>query len=523
MIALSPFAAADRWRSSWRRVGRPFRPGNPDLSGLRVAIGLMLFATVWLTHLSHISLTPPIDNIEQLNWLHSLEWGYYKHPPLPTWLIWLPAQVFGATAWTSYLSGAGCTIAAVGLLWWLLAQMRGRRYATLALMAVLCIPYYNARLSMYNHDTLLALLSVASAGLCWKAFTTGRLRWWIALGVALGLGMMAKYQIAVTMASLLFFWVSQRGWRYLAPRRGLLVAALIALVMFLPHVQWLRDHDFGPIRYALGSSLDGNHVLARRLPAVLRWLFDQLFNRAMPAWVLLAAAVFVLRRRPATRATAAADPDAPDTAGAPDMARALVLCFGLVPLGFMALISLLTGAHLQLHWGSPFLLFAVPAVMEMTARHVPWQQVALRSTFKTFATIQLALLLLGQASASLTPGPLRARNWHTFDSQRLANEVELAATPGLPGGVICVISGPSELAGAVALHLKDRPLVLIDGRYDHSPWVDPERVRQCGLLQLQRGPPPIGGTLLGPLFPGLYWRVVPPAATATSAIAPVPE
>src|SRR5438132_872900 len=116
-----------------------------------VALGLLLFAAVWLSHLSYTSLSPPADNIEQLTWLHSLEWGYYKHPPLPTWLIWVPAQLFGGHAWTSYAAGAAFTLGSVGLLWYLLSQLRGRRHATLSLLAVLCITYYNERLYYYNH------------------------------------------------------------------------------------------------------------------------------------------------------------------------------------------------------------------------------------------------------------------------------------------------------------------------------------------------------------------------------------
>ena len=95
----------------------PFWLRSRDNAGLMVAAGLLLFAVVWLAHLSYTSLSPPTDNIEQLTWLHSLEWGYYKHPPLPTWLIWMPAQWFGANAWTSYVTGAAFTLGSMGLLW----------------------------------------------------------------------------------------------------------------------------------------------------------------------------------------------------------------------------------------------------------------------------------------------------------------------------------------------------------------------------------------------------------------------
>ena len=71
-----------------------------------IALLLLLFGAVWLAHLSYTSLSPPTDNIEQLTWVGALEGGYYKHPPLPTWLFWVPVQLFGVTAWTSYVVGA---------------------------------------------------------------------------------------------------------------------------------------------------------------------------------------------------------------------------------------------------------------------------------------------------------------------------------------------------------------------------------------------------------------------------------
>ena len=44
------------------------------LLGRAVVCGLV-FAALWLSLLGATSLTPPIDNIEQLTWVRSLEWG----------------------------------------------------------------------------------------------------------------------------------------------------------------------------------------------------------------------------------------------------------------------------------------------------------------------------------------------------------------------------------------------------------------------------------------------------------------
>lgn len=484
------------------------QPGRP---GLGVAWGLLLFAAVWLTHLSLNSLTPPIDNIEQLNWVHALQWGYYKHPPLPTWMIWMPTQLFGANAWTSYATGAACTLATVGVLWWLLSELRGHRHATLAILAVLCMSYYNARLHVYNHDTMLALLSTVSAALCWKACTSAGRRWWLALGVALGLGALAKYQIAITMLCVLAVWLARRGWRDVRQRRGILLAALVALLIFVPHLQWLRNNDFGPIQYALGSSLGLELSAAQRLAGVFRWLVDQLCNRALAAWLLLAFAVYALGRHNGLPG-AATPVDA--ATNQHDAGRTVILCWAVTPLVLMPLVSMFTGARLHLHWGSPFLLFAVPALMELCAGQIQWARVPPRSMLKAFVVIQLVLLTAGQLSATRERRVTGPRNWHNFDSQGLARIVEATASEVLSGGAICVVSGTSELAGAIALKLASHPLVLIDGRYDISPWVDRELAKRCGLLQLQAGPLLPDSRLVGPSLPGVWWRVVAPEPLA---------
>src|SRR4249920_2024958 len=125
-----------------------------------VIAGLLAFAFVWLLHLGQTSFAAPVDNIEQLVWVRSLEWGYYKHPPLPTWLLWLPVKIFGLTPWTTYVLGAALTLTALGLFWGFLARLRGQAYASVALAAAACITFYNGRLTYYNHNVVLLLVEV---------------------------------------------------------------------------------------------------------------------------------------------------------------------------------------------------------------------------------------------------------------------------------------------------------------------------------------------------------------------------
>lgn len=82
-----------------------------------------LFSAVWLGLLVTVALSPPMDSIEQLVWSHSLEWGYYKHPPLPTWLLALPARLSGYSALTTAVLGAACTLTSALIFWNLIREI----------------------------------------------------------------------------------------------------------------------------------------------------------------------------------------------------------------------------------------------------------------------------------------------------------------------------------------------------------------------------------------------------------------
>lgn len=494
----------DLWRFDLlrrvRAVARPCRR-QIDFTGPEVAAGLLLFAVAWLGLLACTSLSPPVDNIEQLTWVRSLEWGYYKHPPLPTWLLWVPVQLFGLTVWTSYAMGAVMTLGALAIMWRLLVSLRGSTYAGLALLSALCITYYNGRLTYYNHNVVLMFIATASAALCWQAYTTRRLRWWIALGVVIGLGLLSKYQIAVTVASVLAFTLYQQAWRDPAHRVGLLSAALVALLMFVPHIEWLRGHGFGPIEYAEDTSIGIGLGAWARIGNSLGWLFDQLVNRGIPAFALLGITALELRKlQRMTPEQALSQPEARR-----DPAKALIYAWGVLPLCFMPLVGIATGAELPAHWGTPFLLFAVPAAMELAPRQF-WDRADRSKVLCAFVVIQVLVMTRDYVTSPHGISALATNHWRNFNSQEFGQRIADAARAQL-GGPVRIVIGEKQMAETLALQLPERPLVLIDGNPEISPWLDREAVERCGAVELGYTVILPGGVPVGPLLPGISWRV----------------
>ncbi|GAC1530614.1 MAG: hypothetical protein NVS2B4_09580 [Ramlibacter sp.] len=443
------------------------------------------FAAFWLLLDSALSRVAPADNIEQLTWVRSLEWGYYKHPPLPTWLLWPLVRLFGLNEWNTYVLGALMTLTAVAMLRSVVAQAWGRQEANLCALAVLCVTYYNGRLYYYNHNVVLLWISAACAWSSWQALRTRKIGWWVVVGALLGIGALTKYQIAITALCTMACWLLARGWRDRVHRQGAALAIMVAMTIFAPHLVWLVESNFPPVHYAMSSSLSAGLGCNERMVQSVTWLSDQLLNRALPAWLMLAltaATQHSHRGRPGT-------PLAPGHSQAgpshlqPD-GRSFLLVWGVLPLWAITIIGLLAGSDLQLQWGTAFVLFTIPAVMVLTRRVVNWAKTPAALMLLIFAGVQTVL-----AGESISTSPLGAApkllHWRAFDIESLSQAIELPMRKQIGRSPVCVISGPSAVAGALALRMPAHPLVLIDGRMDRSPWVASMSAQPgCALLEV---------------------------------------
>ncbi len=253
---------------------------------------MALFGMLWVWHLDAVTLTPPMDNIEQWVWSHALQWGYHKHPPLPTWLLYVPQMLTGPTAWTTQVLGALCTLISIGIFANLIRQIWGKPVASVALLAALCITFYNGRLNHYNHNILLLLFVALSAQCWWMILQNGQRRWWIGLGLCAGLGMLSKYQYLIMVLPSAYFVWQIKPWRKPKQLQGLMWAVGTAAIVFFPHLLWLIQQDLAssPIRYAFNTSFPEHQLqsspITNRIRSVV-WLLDLFFNRCLPALVFL--------------------------------------------------------------------------------------------------------------------------------------------------------------------------------------------------------------------------------------------
>jgi 4-amino-4-deoxy-L-arabinose transferase-like glycosyltransferase len=146
----------------------------------------------------------------------------------------------------------------------------------------------------FQYTTFDYLWWVLAAFFILRALHTENPRWWMAVGAALGLGLLTKYSIVFYIAGIL------AGVLFTGARRWLRspwfwAAAALAVLIFLPNLLWLAHHNF--ISYQFLQHIHARDVAQGRAEGFLHDQFLLCVNlAAAPLWIAGLIAFIVNRR-----------------------------------------------------------------------------------------------------------------------------------------------------------------------------------------------------------------------------------
>ncbi len=465
---------------------------------------LLIWGSAWTLFLLWAVREVPVDSAEQMAWVRSLQWGYHKHPPLPTWLIAPSVAVFGLQAWIPAVWGAACKLAALLLCWDLMRRLFDVNRATLALVSITAVAYYSSRLHTYSHNEVMLLCGSGAAWALWQLLQTAQRRYGLLLGLSLGLGLLAKYQAVTTVAAALAVLLITGAWRQPRLRPALVLALVAAVGVVLPHGLWLAGAAHTPLDYAAQST--GADATSESSRWGLWWAWNRsLVVRSLGALLLLAGVAWWVRgQAPTPLALPTLKPAGLDERRA--HAKVVLWCWALVPLAFVWALALLGGGMVRPHWATPMALWLVAA---LCAALPPAAATALSRPAFWALVVAVQGALAGQLLWSEQRAAAGEARWGQPRVQRWAPALAEVARAEL-GGDIRVVVAPETVASTVALALAERPYPVLDGRLEISPWVPEGLIERCGALFIVYEPPGPGRQAVQGGPPGLVWRVVPP-------------
>lgn len=215
---------------------------------------LALHVLVWvLAHgIADTNLDSYADMLENYAWGQNWEWGSAKHPPLFAWVTGAWFSVFPQID-TAYhlLSYSNVMVGLLGV--YRLAQVIERRDLALPAVMLLSMAFpYSTLAVKFNANAI--LLSVWPwVAVAWvhsiRATGTRGLSWSVGLGLLATLSMLGKYYSGVFLLALfLSALASAEGRQWFATPKPW-VTLLVFIVSLLPHLHWLRSHDFVTLHY----------------------------------------------------------------------------------------------------------------------------------------------------------------------------------------------------------------------------------------------------------------------------------
>ena len=284
--------AGTRWTTMQRELpSEPFGGARktewPILLGIASAIVLLHMATNGRYGFHR-------DELQFLSDARHLDWGFVSYPPLTPFVEHISLGLFGLSMVGLRLFSVLAQAAAIVVTGLMAHELGGGRLAQFtAALAIALSPLPLFQGTEFQYTTFDYLWWVLIAYFTIRLLRTEDPRWCLAVGAAVGLGLLTKYSIAFYIAGLLAGLVFTRARRFFVS--GWFWGGMaLALLIFLPNFIWLARHDF--ISYHFLQHIHARDVGEGRADGFLPGQFligANLF--AAPLW--LAGLVAFLRDR----------------------------------------------------------------------------------------------------------------------------------------------------------------------------------------------------------------------------------
>ncbi|OOG26403.1 glycosyl transferase family 39 [Thioalkalivibrio denitrificans] len=278
------------------------------------------------------------DEAQYWTWAQAPDWGYFSKPPVIAWLITFTTAFCGDSHFCIKL-GSPLLHAGTGLVLFAVARrlFDARTGFWVAALYGL-MPAISLSTMVISTDAPLLFFWAVGLYALLRALGEGAWRWWLLAGLALGLGMMSKYNMVIFFVSALLFVLATPRHRHWITSPRPWVAGVLAGVVYLPNLLWNAATGFVSYRHTQDIS---------RVDEA-RWSFDGLIDFVVSQFgvfgpILFAVLLFLLVLR---------------LPGLWSQERPrFLLAFVLPWLAIVAAISLASRVHAN--WAAPIYLTAL--------------------------------------------------------------------------------------------------------------------------------------------------------------------
>lgn len=217
-------------------------PARPFL--LMLGVVIVVLTAYHCAMLSFTDFSLFVDEAYYWGWAQHLDFGYYSKPPMIAGLIALTTSVCGDGE-MCVKAGALLVHPLTALLIFFLAKaLFDARIGFYSAVCYLTMPGIAWSSLIISTDVVLLFFWAAAMYLFRNALHTGGKGYWLAAGVAGGLGLLSKYNFMVFPLSVFLFLFSASDYKDRLKQPGVYIAMVVAVAVFLPNLIWNAQHGF---------------------------------------------------------------------------------------------------------------------------------------------------------------------------------------------------------------------------------------------------------------------------------------
>lgn len=428
---------------------------------------LLIHLILWTAIPSLIRDNLPLDSMECLAWGHEWQMGYYKHPPLSSWLSEAFFEASQRNMWSIYLLSQIAVCLAFIANWQLAQKFLPQSKAFLATILLEGLHFYNFSSPEFNPNVLTLPIAAWFNYFAWQSLEKNHLRSWLILAIISALGILTKYSFLLHLAAfgmLLLF--DQKNLFRRLKNPHFYLAILLFLALIFPHLIWLKQHDFLPFSYVKESS-GGNHRLVDHILNPLGFIISNLMFLA-PILLNFLPIGRIKKTEPTNiRKNLELLILEPKT-----QPKLFLLFVGLGPFLLLNFQSLLTGGDIKDMWSYGFwnmigiLLFYF------------WQSDFHQQKLKKFWIIWSFWAFVAIASY-LASNVIKPDKYSLFNGSFIAQKIENSWHQHFERP-LAIVAGDIWLAGNLGIFLQNRPSVFIDLDEQAASWTSFKKLRELG-------------------------------------------
>lgn len=254
-----------------------------------IVVGLL---TLWRLYLSATLQLHP-DEAYYWMWSRHLEMGYFDHPPLVAYFIWLTTLPSTGELWVRF-SGTVTALVSSGLIWWLANQLyRSTQKAAASVMVFNVLPITVLGLTVMTPDVPALLFWSLSVCMFWHALQSHKTWAWCALGLTFGLALLSKYTAILMLPCFLVYLLLSDDRRWLRTPWPYF-SVFIGLLCFLPVVIWNGANNWVSFVFQFKNGLGGNEL---SLGKVAEFMGGQLLIAGPVVWLIGMYVAWIWRKR----------------------------------------------------------------------------------------------------------------------------------------------------------------------------------------------------------------------------------